>query len=846
MGAAGGTASPSLSYSQTVTYASGRTTTVTSGASVSYSGSATGFSLNTSNGTVSVSANTGSARSITVTVSVTLNGKTGTKTATVSQSGDSITGYSTPSVSFSYSPSSVGAAGGTASASVSYSQTITYASGRTTTATSGGSVSYSGSATGFSLNTSNGTVSVSANTGSARSITVTVSVTLNGKTGTKTATVSQSGDSITGYSTPSVSFSYSPSSVGAAGGTASASVSYSQTITYASGRTTTATSGGSVRYSGSATGFSVNASNGTVSVSANSGSARSITVTASVTLNGKTGSNTASVSQDGDYVTGYGDVSVSLSYSPNPISPAGGTATPNLSYIQTVYYASGRTTTATSGASVSYSGIATATSSYISLNTSNGTVTAEKNTSTNYSRSITVTASVTLNGKSNTASAFVSQSADYISDYSTPSVFLSYSSSIIGPAGGSTSPYCTYSQTVYYASGRTTSASVAGASLSFSGSATGFELDTNYGHVTASMNTGAERSITVTASVTLNGKTGTATATITQQGESISYVYEPQVTLSYSPSSFSAKGGTAYPTLSYSQKVRYNSGREATVTSGASVSYYGAATGLTVDTSNGTVSVAPNTGSTKRSCTFMVVVYLNGKEGTANATITQEGDSITSYGTPSVTLSYTPSSLGPSSGSAHPNLSYSQTVYYASGNTTTITSGGSVSYSGSAEGFNLDTKYGNVYALRNDGPARSITVTASVTLNGKTGSTTATITQEESSTDYITSYSTPSVTLSYSPSTFTKNGGTAYPRLSYSQTITYKSGRTTTKTSGASVSYSISGTETFSLMSSQSGVIMVNRIPNGSPSGGAQVTVSVTLNGKTGTASVALTQSNTY
>ena len=200
------------------------------------------------------------------------------------------------------------------------------------------------------MNASSGALTASANTGSDRSITVTVSVTLNGKTGSGSATVSQSADSISSYGTPSVSVSYS--GFGAAGGTNSPSLSYSQTVYYASGRTTTVTSGGSVSYSGSATGFSVNASSGALTASANTGSARSITVIASVTLNGKTGSGSATVSQSADSVVNYhyndrliayGTPSVSIG---SGITAGGGSATISGSVSNTwqdqTLYASGR------------------------------------------------------------------------------------------------------------------------------------------------------------------------------------------------------------------------------------------------------------------------------------------------------------------------------------------------------------------------------------------------------------------------------------------------------------------------------------------------------------------------
>ena len=124
-----------------------------------------------------------------------------------------------------------------------------------------------------------------------------VRVSANGKSLTKSVGVSQAANTRE-FTVTSVSLSYSPSTIAAAGGTASPNLSYSQTVTYSSGSRPTITSGASsVSYSGSATGFSLNASDGTVTAESNSGDGRYIDVTATVTLNGKTGSKTVRVSQ---------------------------------------------------------------------------------------------------------------------------------------------------------------------------------------------------------------------------------------------------------------------------------------------------------------------------------------------------------------------------------------------------------------------------------------------------------------------------------------------------------------------------------------------------------------------
>ena len=492
-----------------------------------------------------------------------------------------------------------------------------------------------------------------------------------------TASLSVS-DGVSGYDTPVVSVSYT-GSISAAGGSLTPSLSYEQTVHYLSGKTEKITSGGSISYSGSADGFTLNSSTGVLSATANQGVERSITVTASVTLNGKTGSSSVTVLQNADGVSSYDTPAVSLSY--DGFNAAGGTNSPSLSYSQTVHYVSGRTSTISSGGSVSYSGSAAG----FTLNTSTGALTASANEGV--VRSITVTAMVTLNGKSGSASASVSQNADSVSSYDTPSVIVSYSG--FGAAGGTNSPSLSYSQTVYYASGKTSTVT-SGGSVSYSGSATGFSLNASSGALTASANTGSDRSITVTASVTLNGKTGSGSATVSQSADSISSYGTPSVSVSYS--GFGAAGGTNSPSLSYSQTVYYASGRTSTVTSGGSVSYSGSATGFSVNASSGALTASANTGSA-RSITVTASVTLNGKTGSGSATVSQSADSVVNYhyndrliayGTPSVSIG---SGITAGGGSATISGSVSNTwqdqTLYASGRVVDNTArsvAGSVSY----------------------------------------------------------------------------------------------------------------------------------------------------------------------
>lgn len=363
----------------------------------------------------------------------------------------------------------------------------------------------------------------------------------------------------------------------------------------------------------------------------------------SVTYNAASDSKRALVNVVADAVESYGTPILQLIYDPNPIVAEGGTSTPTLTYSQVVTYASGRTETITgtitSGAT--WSGSA----SGFSLNTSNGRVTADDN----------------VNIPSYT--------------YGTPQVTLSYTGTPIAAAGGDATPVLSFSQSVRE---RRTASS--------------------------------QRSITVSVSASVNGKTGTASCVVNQSGapavdettyeteggqvsyqfvgastgfsiistsglvsavanvgsSSVSYA-DPVVTLAYNPNSFTAAGGTAVPTLGYnqvktttvaststrsvtvrvsvsrhgltgtqtatvSQSGQTGSSQNETLTSGGSVSWsMDTATGFTLNTGNGNVVVAQNNTASARSTHAWATVSMNGKSASSShVLISQEGGS-TSY-----------------------------------------------------------------------------------------------------------------------------------------------------------------------------------------------------------------------
>lgn len=151
----------------------------------------------------------------------------------------------------------------------------------------------------------------------------------------------------------------------------------------------------------SGTGFSLSGT--TVSASANEiTSNRTGTVT--ITQNESNKTVTISLSQDGDYVSSYGEWTISVSASPTSVSSSGGTSTITASAKRTVYWASGDVTEETGNPTLSTN------LGSLSSSSSPSTLTLGENTSTS-SRTATIRA--THGGKS--ATCTVTQSGATLS-----------------------------------------------------------------------------------------------------------------------------------------------------------------------------------------------------------------------------------------------------------------------------------------------------------------------------------------------------------------------------------------------------------------------------------------------
>lgn len=107
---------------------------------------------------------------------------------------------------------------------------------------------------------------------------------------------------------------------------------------------------------------------------------------------------------------------------------------------------------------------------------------------------------------------------------------------------------------------------------------------------------------------------------------------------------------------------------------------------------------------------------------------------VATYAVPVLTLSY--SDIAASGGSVTPSKSFTQSVSYTSGSASTVTSGGTWSYSGTS--VNTSTGAVSASSLGTTVKSRSkiTTATASLMVNGKTGSTTADVYQAANSATY--------------------------------------------------------------------------------------------------------------
>ena len=306
-------------------------------------------------------------------------------------------------------------------------------------------------------------------------------------------------------------------------------------------------------------------------------------------------SATINVTQDAAAIT-YGSWVVSVSANPTTIAPAGGTSAISATASRDVFTNGTKTSTETATPSLAASGTG--------FSLSGTTLTASNNTGA--ARSCVVAAS--HGGVSKTVT--VTQSAVSVT-YGSWVVSVSANPTTIAPAGGTSAISATASRDVF-TNGTKTSTETATPSLAASG--TGFSLSGTT--LTASNNTGAARSCTVTASYGGVSKI----VTVTQSAAVITYDYVfsfSDGTTSKTWTGVSATGATNTFTIN-SYRKKYVNG---TFSLNEDVSYSGSANVSWITLTGSSVIVADNNTTSPRGG---VVTFTQGTSGlTVKITVTQ-------------------------------------------------------------------------------------------------------------------------------------------------------------------------------------------------------------------------------
>lgn len=506
--ASGGSVTPSKSFTQSVSYTSGSTSTVTSGGTWSYSGT----SVNTSTGAVSASSLGTTVKSrtkiTTAAASLTVNGKTGSTTADVYQAANSAT-YGAVTISGG-TVADIPASGGSVSSAsgISGSQTVSFTSGDSRPGTV--SFSYSTVVSAPSLGT---TVKSRTKVGTLEA----TAIGDGGVTADKSFDVYQEANTAA-YASPSITASYDDD-IPAGGGTVSLSKSFTQNVTYTSGSTSTVSSGGSWSYS-QTSGSGLNTSTGAVTAASLGTTARARSQVASVrvqlTANSKTEAVMASAYQEANSRTWGTPTITTFEYRGTPavntLSAGADNRTPTLLATQTGTWTSGETETASLISSKTFTG------GDVNTSTGNYTVTSLGNVVTARQLEATITVNITMNGKTASDSLSLYREANEVT-YSDPVVTHTSPISVDASAGQyQLKP--NFTQRAYYTSGSETPILSGSFTYAVKTALTGFTLAPPSGIVsyTANPSVSPRNGFVVTITGSGNGKSGTTDVTFNQAG----------------------------------------------------------------------------------------------------------------------------------------------------------------------------------------------------------------------------------------------------------------------------------------------------------------------------------------
>lgn len=618
--------------------------------------------------------------------------------------------------------------------------------------------------------------------------TVTFTVTLNGKSANKQANVNQQANSIDSVA---VTFGWhnNTNSVAASGGSLVVDVVVKNTYTSTSTNIVypSATDDGiSLTVSG-VSGATV--SKATITVP-NRGSTVGPALTGTVTgnYNGTNSGNSLTFTQAENRVTkleaGVSDPNTSTVhfwYTGQPIPASGGTATVVGNDKGVLTFSSGSVVTETIwGGQSKYGGTLSAGRTFnmingngFTINTINGSVTAANRGTTvgavRTSNVITSEFTATFTHPASMGSTkvnvsirgtqTVSQQANQITAYGNPTGG-SLTVNDIPAKGGTISSGTiggTVSQTRTYTSGSNdTYSQDTPTNGSYSAGISGSNLVTA---ITSRTSKG-----TLTYTYTLNGKSGSISATVYQQANTWK---DNRMTLSASSTSIGAGGGTV--TLHTVVYRMYTSGTEGLGGNDLVTSWSGSATGFTL---SGFSLTAANRGTTVGNARSIIITATYAHLTSNSVTVTQAANSLT-WNNPVITFSY-PGDIPASGGTITPTVSITQSGSYSSGSPASNTTIASKSFSGT--GVNASTGAYTASSLGTTVKPRTNLVTATVTLTaqGKTAFAKAGIWQAENAK---TGYKNITINQFFY-SDIPYSGGTVSPNSDVEYDTTYTSGAT--------------------------------------------------------------------
>ena len=265
----------------------------------------------------------------------------------------------------------------------------------------------------------------------------------------------------------------------------------------------------------------------------------------------------------------------------------------------------------------------------------------------------TGTVTITQNESNKTATISLSQSGDTISSYGEWTISVSASPTSVSSSGGTSRITASAKRTVYWASGDVTEETGNPALSTNLGSLSSASSPST---LTLGENTSTS-SRTATIKATHGGKS--ATCTVTQAGAepTIEYVF----TISPWQVNVGASGGTGDIGFTSYKLVNGNQ-----ISLGYSIDSSTLPSWATY--SNGRFTISSNSSTSSRSAN----VYFTQNESNKTATISlsQSGDTISSYGEWTISVSASPTSVSSSGGTSRITASAKRTVYWASGDVT--------------------------------------------------------------------------------------------------------------------------------------------------------------------------------